>query len=139
MWHSLVSCVIGTESYRNSVVEIRKKLSLFRRNVVFIDGSGLRSEPRPLKGLAPSGQTPVTTTEKAEKYEPRVDIIGAVSYHAPLACETKTSTQRRKIPNPKKKKTGVKGYTKPMVKNFLKNQLAQNYGDENQRHSSLYG
>lgn len=122
---TLVLCVIGTETYRDSVVEIRKKLSrVAKKRLVFIDGSGIRSEPRPLKGLAPSGQTPKTTAEKPEKYEPRVDIIGAVSYNAPLACETKTSTQRRKIPNPKKKKTGVKGYTKPMVKNFLKNKLA---------------
>ena len=118
-------CVIGTEAYRNSVVEARKKLrQVPNKRLVFIDGSGMRSEPRPLKGLARAGQTPKTTAEKAEKYEPRVDIMGAVGYHAPLACETKTSTQRRVIPNPRRNKIGVKGYTKPMVKNFLKNELA---------------
>ena len=92
--------------------------------MIFIDGSGLRSEPRPQKGLAPAGQTPKTTAEKPEKYKPRVDIIGAVGYNAPLACETKTSSQRRAIPNPKKRKTGVKGYTKAMVKDFLQSELA---------------
>lgn len=84
----------------------------------------MRSEPRPLTGLAPSGQTPKTSVEKAEKYEPRVDIMGAISYNGPLACETKTSEQRRTIPNPRLKKIGVKGYTKPMVKNFLRLRLA---------------
>ncbi len=50
--------MIGTETYRNSVAEIRKKLSrVAKKRLVFIDGSGLRSEPRPLKGLAPAGQT----------------------------------------------------------------------------------
>jgi hypothetical protein len=107
------------------VIAIRKKLShVSKKRLVFMDGSGMRSEPRPLRGLALSGQTPKTTAEKPEKYEPRVDIMGAVGYHAPLACETKTSTQRRRIPNPRKGKIGVKGYTKPMVKNFIKNELA---------------
>ena len=111
-------------------MEARKKLrQVSNKRLVFIDGSGMRSEPRPLKGLAPAGQTPKTTAEKAEKYEPRVDIMGAVGYHAPLACETKTSAQRRVIPNLKKKKIGVKGYTKPMVKNFLKNELAPKISD----------
>ena len=122
---SLILCVVGTEAYRNSVVEIRKKLSrVAKKRLVFMDGSGMRSEPRPLKGLAPAGQTPKTTAEKPEKYEPRVDIMGAVGYNGPLACETKTSSQRRVIPNPKKGKTGVKGYTKPMVKDFIRSELA---------------
>jgi hypothetical protein len=89
----------------------------------------LRSEPRPLTGLAPSGETPKTTAEKAEKYEPRVDIMGAISYYAPLAVETKTSKQRRATPNPRKGKIGVKGYTKDMVKNFLKDKLAPKIKD----------
>ena len=119
---TLVLCVIGTEAYRNSVIEARKKLHrVSNKRLVFIDGSGMRSEPRPLRGLAPSGQIPA---EKAEKYEPRVDVMGAVGYHGPLAFETKTSTQRRVIQNPRKNKIGVKGYTKPMVKNFLEKELA---------------
>ena len=38
--------------------------------------------------------------------------MGAISYNAPLACETKTSEQRKKVANPKKQKMGVRGYTK---------------------------
>jgi hypothetical protein len=116
---------IETDDYRNSVINIRKKCQNVAKNrLVFIDGSGLRAEPRPRTGLAPRGQEAKTTAEKAEKYEPRVDIMGAISYHGPLACETKTSQQRKRIPNPRKKKIGVKGYTKQMVKKFLKDKLA---------------
>jgi hypothetical protein len=75
------------------------------------------------------GQTPKTTANKAEKYEPRVDIMGAISFNAPLACETKTSQQRKRIPNPKKGKIGVKGYTKKMVKDFLRKKLAPKIKD----------
>ncbi len=50
--------------------------------------------------------------------------MGAISYNAPLACETKTSEQRKKVANPKKQKMGVRGYTKDMVKKFLRTQLA---------------
>ena len=50
--------------------------------------------------------------------------MGAISFNSPLACETKTFKQRKAIPNPKKGKIGVKGYTKPMVKNFLREKLA---------------
>jgi hypothetical protein len=118
-------CPIGSEEYRNSVITFRKKCQRVAKNsLVFIDGSGIRSEPRQLTGLAPSGQTPRTTTNKSEKYEPRVDIMGAISFNGPLACETKTSSQRKAIPNPRKRKMGVKGYTKDMVKKFLRNQLA---------------
>ena len=92
--------------------------------MVFIDGSGIRSEPRELTGLAPSGQPAHTSAEKAEKYEPRVDIMGAIGYNGPLACETKTSEQRRAIWNPWKKKYGVRGYAQDMVQNFLRTDLA---------------
>jgi hypothetical protein len=55
--------------------------------------------------------------------------MGAISYYAPLAVETKTSKQRRATPNPRKGKIGVKGYTKDMVKNFLKDKLAPKIKD----------
>jgi hypothetical protein len=55
--------------------------------------------------------------------------MGAICYHGPLACETKTSKQRRAIPNPKKGKIGVKGYTKSMVKNFLRMELSPKIQD----------
>lgn len=94
-----------------------------------MDGSGIKSEPRPLRGLSVSGTPAVTTAEKPEKYEPRIDIMGAISYDGPLVCETKTSKQRKTIPNSKKGKKGVKGYTKAMVKNFLKNKLSPKIQD----------
>lgn len=130
LWKNRFFCVIGTEDYRESVVNIRKKCQNVNKNrLVFIDGSGIRAEARPLKGLAPRGQTPHSTTNKAEKYEPRVDIMGAISWNGPLACETKTSKQRKKIRNLRTRKLGVKGYTKPMVKDFLRNQLAPKIED----------
>ena len=123
-------CVVGTESYRDSVVSIRKKCqNVPKSSLVFLDGSGIRAEPRPLKGLSPIGQPANTSAEKPEKYEPRIDIMGAICYHGPLACETKTSKQRRAIPNPKKGKIGVKGYTKSMVKNFLRMELSPKIQD----------
>ena len=59
---------------------------------------------------------------KAEKYQQRVDIYGAVSGSGP--CETKTSQERRAITNQKTGKKGVKGYTKAMLKDFLTKKLA---------------
>jgi hypothetical protein len=123
-------CVVGTESYRDSVISLRKKCqNVSKSSLVFLDGSGIRSEPRPLAGLSVAGTPAVTTAEKPEKYEPRIDIMGAISYNGPLACETKTSKQRRAIPNPRKGKKGVKGYTKAMVKNFLRNKLSPKIQD----------
>ena len=63
---------------------------------MFIDGSKIRAEARPLKGLAPRG-TPHSTTNKAEKYEPRVDIMGAISWNGPLVCETNIPSKERRF------------------------------------------
>ena len=122
--------MVGTESYRNSVISIRKKCqNVSKSSLVFLDGSGIKSEPRPLRGLSVAGTPAVTTAEKPEKYEPRIDIMGAISYDGPLICETKTSKQRQNISNPRNGKKGVKGYTKAMVKNFLKNKLSPKIQD----------
>ena len=51
-----------------------------------------------------------TEATKPEKYEPRVDMWGAITYSGPLTCETLTSQQRKKIINPKGHKRGVKVY-----------------------------
>jgi hypothetical protein len=116
---------VGTENYRNSVITFRRKCQrVAKKSLVFIDGSGLRSEPRKLTGLALSGKKAKSTTKKAEKYEPRVDVFGAISFNGPLTCETVTSSQRKQIINARTGKKGVKGYTKNMVKKFLKKQLA---------------
>ena len=119
-----ILCVIGTEDYKKSVMEIRRKCQRVSKNrLIFIDGSGMRFEPRPLTGLAPSGQTPKTSVEKAEKYEPRVDIMGAISYNGPLRVRQKLPSKGEQSQT-RLKKIGVKGYTKPMVKNFLRLRLA---------------
>jgi hypothetical protein len=84
----------------------------------------MRAEPRKLKGLAPQGKTPITTASEPEKYQPRVDMYGAITYTGPLVCETVTSTQRKTIINTRTGKKGVRGYTKAMLKKFLKEKLA---------------
>ena len=82
--------------------------NIAKNRLVFLDGC---TEPRPLTGLPPVAKTEAT---KPEKYEPRVDIMGAIG-----------NIQSKEIyRNSKTKKKGVRGYTKEMVKNFLKIKLA---------------
>ncbi len=114
-------CYLGTEEYRDSVIKIRKQCQrVSKERLVFIDGSGLRSEPRPLTWLAPSGETPKTTAEKAEKYEPRVDIMGAISYYAPLAVETKRPSRGEQPQILEKEKSESKVIQRIWLKIFLK-------------------
>lgn len=97
----------------------RRKCQRVNKNrLIFIDGTGMRSEPRKIRA------TPRVTTKKHEKYEPRVDMWGAITYSGPLTCETITSYERKEIVNQKTHKKGVKGYTKSMVKSFLQSKLA---------------
>lgn len=84
----------------------------------------MRSEPRKLRGLAPKGEAAITKASKPEKYEPRVDMYGAIAYTGPLVCETVTAAQRKAIMNPRTKKKGVRGYTKSMLRKFLQEKLA---------------
>ena len=90
--------VKGSLNFDESVKESPNRL-------VFIDSTGMRAEPRKLKGLAPKGKAAVTKASKPEKYEPRVDMYGAISFTAPLACETVTSAERKhyEYKNPKKR------------------------------------
>ncbi len=121
----IYSFCLESPSYRELVVKFRRKCQRIKKNaLVFIDGTGLRAEPRKLKGLAPKGKTPLTTASKPDKYEPRVDMYGAITYTGPLVCETVTSTQRKTIINTRTGKKGVRGYTKSMLKRFLKEKLA---------------
>lgn len=107
------------------MVKFRRKCQRTKKQrLVFIDGTGMRAEPRKLKGLAPQGKTPITLASKPEKYQPRVDMYGAINYSGPLVCETVTSTQRKTIINTRTGKKGVRGYTKSMLKRFLKEKLA---------------
>ena len=116
---------LDSQDYHDSVAKFRRKCQKVKKNsLVFIDGTGMRAEPRKLKGLAPKGQPAVTRASKPEKYEPRVDMYGAVAYTGPLVCETVTSTQRKAIMNTRTGKKGVRGYTKSMVKKFLREKMA---------------
>jgi hypothetical protein len=117
--------LLDTEDFKENVAGFRRKCQRVDKNrLVFIDGTGMRSEPRKLRALAPRGTTPRVKAEKHEKYEPRVDMWGAIAYSGPLVCQTLTSQQRKKVVNERTKKKGVKGYTKSLVKKFLKTKLA---------------
>ena len=121
----LVHFVLDSQDYGEQVAQFRRKCQRVNKNsLVFIDGTGMRAEPRKLKGLAPKGKAAVTKASKPEKYEPRVDMYGAISYTAPLACETVTSAERKTITNTRTGKKGVKGYTKSMLKNFLQKEIS---------------
>lgn len=117
--------ILDSQDYAEQVAKFRRKCQRVNKNsLVFIDGTGMRAEPRKLKGLAPKGKVAVTEASKPEKYEPRVDMYGAISYTAPLACETVTSAERQSITNTRTGKKGVKGYTKSMLRKFLQKKLA---------------
>lgn len=116
---------LASQDYAEQVAKFRRKCQRISKNsLVFIDGTGMRAEPRKLRGLSPKGKAAVTKASKPEKYEPRVDMYGAISYTGPLACETVTSTERKTIVNTRTGKKGVKGYTKSMLRKFLQEKLA---------------
>ena len=84
--------MLGTNEYRNSVAAFRRKCQRVRKSsLVFIDGTGIRTAPRKRKGLASRGHLATVKVTKAEKYQQRVDMYGAVSGDGPVTCETKTS------------------------------------------------
>ena len=55
-------------------------------------------------------------TKKPKRYQPRLDIWGAISYNKALAIDIQTSEQR--------KERGVKGYGKKDVTTFLRKKVA---------------
>ena len=84
-----------------------------KNRLVFIDATGMRSEPRKLRALAPRGTTPRVKAEKHEQYEPRVDMWGAIAYSGPLVCQTLTSQQRKKVVNERTKRRVLKDTQSP--------------------------
>src|SRR6202012_2369879 len=76
----------------------------------------MNSEPRPTHSLAPAGKKAKVRTKKPKRYQPRLDIWGAISYNKALAIDIQTSEQR--------KERGVKGYGKKDVKTFLRKKVA---------------
>jgi len=85
----------------------KRKARVFRRN-----WNESRTAPDPWIGT----QRKESNTKKAESYQPRLDIWGAISYHKPLAVDIQTSEDR--------KKKGVKGYGKNDVRDFLRKKVA---------------
>lgn len=118
-------CCLDSQEYIEQVEKFRRRCQRVKKDrLVFIDGTGMRAEPRRLKGLALKGRAAVTRVSKPEKYQSRIDMYGAIGYKGPLVCETVTSTQRKFIVNTRTKKKGVKGYTKSMLRKFIKEKLA---------------
>ena len=112
-----MSRVLETDNSREAIAKYRRKCQRVpKEKLIFIDGSGMKAEPRKLYGLAPKGKKARVVTNKPERYQARLDIWGAISYNKPLAIDIKTSEDR--------KKKGVKGYGKKDVKTFLRTKVA---------------
>lgn len=110
-------CFVESEDFREAVAKFRRKCQRVRKEqLVFLDGTGFKSEARRGYGLAPKGKKAKVETKKQENYQPRLDIWGAVTYNRPLAIDIQTSEDR--------KKKGVKGYGKKDVKLFLRKKVA---------------
>jgi transposase len=110
-------------SYEQQVIEFRKKCQrVDKLRLVFVDGSGMKAEPRPKYGLAPKGKKALVEAEKPEKWEPRLDFWGGISYNKPLAIDIMTSEDRRKLK--------VKGYGKERTRCFFKKKLAPKIASE---------
>src|SRR6202012_1235360 len=60
---------LGLQDYPQLVAKLRRKCQNIKKGrLVFIYGTGMKAEPRNLKGLAPKGQPAVTKASKPEKY-----------------------------------------------------------------------
>ena len=57
----------------------------------------MNSEPRPTHSLAPAGKKAKVRTKKPKRYQPRLDIWGAISYNKALAIDIQTSTKRKAV------------------------------------------
>ena len=103
--------------FKESVAKYRRKCQRKpKEQLIYIDGTGMKAGARPTHGLAPKGKKAKVKSNKPEKYQPRVDMWGAISYNKPLAFDIKTSEDR--------KKEDVKGYRKKHLKTFLRKKLA---------------
>ena len=97
-WCFLITLSLGTQDLKENAAGFRRKCRRVNKNrLVFIDGTGMRSEPRKLRALAPSGSTPRVTTKKHEKYEPRVDMWGAITYSVLWLVKLSLLTNERKL------------------------------------------
>jgi hypothetical protein len=118
-WKETTQSLESDESrdYKESVAKYRRKCQRVpKEKLIFLDGTGMNSEPRPTHSLAPAGKKAKVRTKKPKRYQPRLDIWGAISYNKALAIDIQTSEQR--------KERGVKGYGKKDVKTFLRKKVA---------------
>jgi hypothetical protein len=107
----------GTVDFQDSVLKFRRKASrVNKKKLVFLDATGMKANPQPRHGLAPAGREAKVRAERAESYEPRVDLLGAVTLDEPLAAVTTTPEERKNM--------GIKGFRKPQVKDFFRVDLA---------------
>jgi hypothetical protein len=103
--------------FKESVAKYRRKCQRIpKEKLIFLDGTGMKAGARPTHGLAPKGKKAKIKSDKPEKYQPRVDMWGAISYNKPLDFDTKTSEER--------KEEGVRGYSKKFLKIFLRKKVA---------------
>lgn len=107
-------------------MQFRRKAGRVNKNkLVFLDATGMKAEPQPRRGLAPAGQKAKVKVSTAESYEPRVDLLGAVSLSKPLAVVTTTPEERKQM--------GVKGFRKAQVKDFFRVKLAPALAEEDEK------
>ena len=93
--------------------------------LVFIDATGIKAEPQKRKGLAPTGRPAKVKAKTAASYEPRIDLLGAITMNAPLAAITTTPEER--------KQEGIKGFRKKQVNEFFRDELAPALSDIEQK------
>lgn len=82
----------------------------------------MAAEPRSKYGLAPKGKKAPVEAKKPEKWEPRLDFWGAISYNKPLAIDVMTSMERQKLK--------VKGYGKERTRTFFRKMVAPKIAKE---------
>ena len=80
-----LTCLLEGADFKESVAKYRRKCQrLPKEKLIFIDGTGMKAGARSTHGLAPKGKKAKVKSDKPEKYQPRVDMWGAISYNTPL-------------------------------------------------------
>ncbi len=112
--------------FQDAVMQFRRKASRVNKNkLVFLDATGMKANPQEIYGLAPAGRQARARAPRAQAYEPRVDLLGAVTLTEPLAVTTTTPEERKEM--------GVKGFRKPQVKDFFRVDLAPVLAEKKER------
>jgi transposase-like protein len=86
-----------TQNFVEAVAAYRRKCQrVAKEKLIFLDGTGMKCEPRRSHGLAPRGKKAKVETKKQERYQSRLDIWGAISYNKSLAIDIQNSDDRKK-------------------------------------------